>query len=226
MAMASNPILVPFLLSFMLLVLANEATAKNVIELGSSLSPDGNQSSWVSSSGHFAFGFYPHGDGYAVGIWLVGATESKNTVVWTANRDDQPIPSNYTLQLTINGLLLKQGIIDQGDLYQGKLYVASEPARSASMLDSGNFVIYGQEGAYIVWQSFHYPTDTILAGQNLTIGNKLVSSLSKSDHSSGRFYLIMQTDNNLFAYTMHSASLPEDAYWYHVATSAPVPDRG
>ncbi|XP_015944908.1 G-type lectin S-receptor-like serine/threonine-protein kinase LECRK3 [Arachis duranensis] len=211
--MASNRIHVLFLWLPFCVALAAEAAVEKSIWSGDLLSPPDsnttNPSSWVSSSGHFAFGFYRHGNGhgYAIGIWLIAGTNE--TVVWTANRDDPPISSNSTLQLTVDGLLLKQG----SDA-QGQVYVASEPAGSASMLDSGNFVIYSQESSFfVVWQSFHHPTDTILGGQNLTILNQLVSSRSTSDRSTGHYYLAYQRDNNLVAYPVNSSSQPLDAYW-------------
>lgn len=64
-----------------------EKTQPIIIPLGSFLAPKGENTSWQSSSGHFAFGFYPKGNGFAVGIWLVNPSENTTTVVWTANRD-------------------------------------------------------------------------------------------------------------------------------------------
>ncbi|KAL1325946.1 hypothetical protein HN51_035989 [Arachis hypogaea] len=211
--MASNRFHVLLLWLSLCVALADEVAVENMyIGLDDILSPlDSNTThpSWLSSSGHFAFGFYRHGDGhgYAIGIWLMGGTT--NTVVWTTNRDDPPLSSNSTLQLTVEGLLLKQGSDDRG-----QLYVPSEPAGSASMLDSGNFVIYSQESSsFVVWQSFHHPTDTILGGQNLTILNQLVSSRSTSDRSTGHHYLAFQDDNNLVAYPINSSGTASDAYW-------------
>ncbi|KAI4353158.1 hypothetical protein L6164_002128 [Bauhinia variegata] len=66
--MASMPVL--FLLS--LTLFANELQAKTndskIISLGSSLFPKAHPSSWVSASGLLAFGFYPEGNGFAIGI--------------------------------------------------------------------------------------------------------------------------------------------------------------
>ncbi|XP_020225188.1 G-type lectin S-receptor-like serine/threonine-protein kinase LECRK2 [Cajanus cajan] len=191
---------------FMLMLLAKEGTGESMIEVGSLLSAGGNDSSWASSSGHFAFGFYEQGDGYAVGIWLVGA---QKTIVWTADRDSLPLSSNSSLNLTTTGLQIfpspREG---QDPIISSSTTVAS----SASMLDSGNFVLY-DENDTVVWQSFHHPTDTILGGQNLTSNANLVSSVSKSYHSSGRFFLGMQGDGNLVAYPVNSPATPLDAYW-------------
>ncbi|KAI4353152.1 hypothetical protein L6164_002122 [Bauhinia variegata] len=205
--MASIPAL--FLLS--LVLFANELQAQTnnskIISLGSSLSPKTNPSSWVSASGHFAFGFYPQGNGFAIGIWLVGKPE--NTIVWTANRDRPPVSSDSSLELTSNGELVLQTEQDNELIAN-----ASSSAASASMLDSGNFVLYGKD-FNVIWETFDYPTDTILGGQNLSAGAQLVSSRSESDHSSGGFVLKMQKDGNLVPYPVNSSAnrLGEDAYW-------------
>ncbi|KAF9660946.1 hypothetical protein SADUNF_Sadunf19G0016700 [Salix dunnii] len=176
------------------------------IPLGSQLSPiSETNSSWLSPLGHFAFGFFSQGNGFAVGIWMVG--QPNNTVVWTANRDDEPVSFNATIHLSEEGKLFLR--TEQGN--ENLIANVSEVADSASMLDSGNFVLYN--GSSVIWQSFDHPTDTILVGQNLTFNDKLVSSVSSSNHSSGRFRLPMQTDGNLVAYPEKSAGLSVDAYW-------------
>ncbi|KAG5102163.1 hypothetical protein JHK84_047132 [Glycine max] len=53
----------------------------------------------------------------------------------------------------------------------------------------------------------------MLGVQNLTNSDTLVSSVSRFDHSSGRFFFIMQADANLVAYPMHHQISPQDAYW-------------
>lgn len=86
-------------LTFTILSSCFTATAQqghSNINIGSSLSPNGN-SSWLSPSGIYAFGFYQQSNGssYFVGVFLAGIPE-KN-VVWTANRDNPPVSSNATL---------------------------------------------------------------------------------------------------------------------------------
>ncbi|KAJ6733736.1 S-RECEPTOR KINASE-LIKE PROTEIN [Salix koriyanagi] len=175
------------------------------IHLGSQLFPTSNLQSWISPSGHFAFGFYPQGNGFAIGIWLIGQPD--NTVVWTVNRDDPPVSSNATIHFSEKGELLLRTEKGYEKPIPGNFYVSD----SASMLDSGNFVLYSD--CKIIWQSFDFPTDTILGGQSLTFFHNLVSSVSSSNHSSGRFFLGMQRDGNLVAYPINSAALPNDAYW-------------
>ncbi|RYR20495.1 hypothetical protein Ahy_B03g065652 [Arachis hypogaea] len=171
---------------------------------GSSLHPATNPTHWSSSSGQFAFGFYKQGSGYAVGIWLVDA--KNNTVVWTANRDDPPVTSNATLQLTAQGKFVVQ--TEQGK----EMLFANATASYASLLDSGNFVLYNQTYG-IIWQSFDFPTDTMLGGQSLPSGGQLLSSSSDTNHSSGRFRLKIQDDGDFGLYPAHTTDTTRDAYW-------------
>ena len=206
--MASIPVLL-LLLVFLLPPHAspqsNESNS-NMILLGSSLRPNENHTSWRSPSGFFAFVFYPQENGFAIGIWLVNQTEK--TIIWTANRDDPPVSSNATLDLTIVGKLLLR--TEKGR--EKSIANVSEPATSAAMLDSGNFVLYGND-SHTIWESFDFPTDTILGGQSLFDGDELVSSVSISDHSSGHYLLSMQMDGNLVAYPVNSLDDRNDAYW-------------
>ncbi|KAF7809420.1 G-type lectin S-receptor-like serine/threonine-protein kinase LECRK2 [Senna tora] len=194
-------------LFLLFVLLANEVTAQknhsHIIKLGSRLSPKANSTSWFSASGLFAFGFYQQGNGFAIGIWLIGKPD--NTIVWTANRDMPPLSSDSILELNKTGLLLHS---ENGN--QELVTDFSDLAASASMLDSGNFVLYGNNSD-VLWQSFDYPTDTILGNQSLFY--ELVSGMSKSDHSSGHFTLNMQNDGNLVAYPVNSSKWPQDAYW-------------
>nr|TKR97046.1 G-type lectin S-receptor-like serine/threonine-protein kinase RLK1 isoform X1 [Populus alba] len=204
MAMVSGLLLL--MLSILIVEARTQPNQIGEIHLGSQLSPISNMHSWLSPSGHFAFGFYSQGNGFAVGIWMMG--QPNNTVVWTANRDDEPVSINATIHLSEEGKLLLR--TEQGN--ENLIADVSEVAASASMLDSGNFVLYN--GSSVIWQSFdEYPTDTILVGQNLTYYYELVSSVSSSNHSSGRFLLEIQEDGNLVAYPTNSARLDVDTYW-------------
>ncbi|OAY36047.1 G-type lectin S-receptor-like serine/threonine-protein kinase LECRK1 [Manihot esculenta] len=197
-----------FLLLFQFLSLFFTASAQprySNISLGSSLTPTTN-SSWLSPSGVFAFGFYPQANDYRIGVFLAGI--QNKTVVWTANRDDQPVSSNATLLFTDNsGLLLRA---------QGRntsLIVPSESASSASLSDLGNFVLYNSDGD-IIWQSFDHPTDTLLPTQRLQTNASLYSAVSQTDHSNGIFRLEMQEDGNLVLYAVTTITVTkQDSYW-------------
>lgn len=53
-----------------------------------------------------------------------------------------------------------------------------EPVSYAVMHENGNFALYGSE-SQIDWQSFDYPTHTILGGQKLRSGVDLISGKSR-----------------------------------------------
>ncbi|XP_027076888.1 G-type lectin S-receptor-like serine/threonine-protein kinase LECRK1 [Coffea eugenioides] len=177
----------------------------NNITLGSKLFPQ-NISSWLSPSGTFAFGFYKKADGFAVGIWLQTKTPDP-VVTWTANRDDPPIPSDAYLELSREGRLLLWTKQSVGDI----LYNLTKPATSASLLDSGNLVFFN--GSNVLWESFDYPTDTILGGQVVPLGYTFFSSVSATDQSRGRFILEFQGDGNLVAYPVNVTSASSYSYW-------------
>ncbi|XP_030494626.2 G-type lectin S-receptor-like serine/threonine-protein kinase LECRK1 [Cannabis sativa] len=180
------------------------------ISLGSSLNPNMTNSYWLSSSGQFAFGFYKtQNNGYEVGIWFEKINQK--TVTWTANRDGPPISNDVLLILRSEGRLVLQ---DEQGLQKALIANSSQPAASASMLDSGNFVLYNSNST-IIWQSFDHPTDTLLPGQSLVAGNQLVSAVSKTNHSTGRFRLQLETSGNLGQYlaTFQGGFLPEQEYW-------------
>ncbi|KAK4843420.1 hypothetical protein QYF36_007860 [Acer negundo] len=203
-----------FIIFFVLLSTSSLATAQqrqsSNISRGSSLTPT-KTSSWLSSSGLYAFGFYQRGNGgYAVGIFLAGIPEK--TVVWTARRDDPPVSANATLLFnTAEGRLVLQTAQSS---QENTTYIAdiAQTASYASMLDTGNFVLYNS-GEDILWQSFKYPTDTLLPTQTLSAGMELFSSVSETDQSTGIFRLKMQSDGNLVQYPKDTPDTRPYAYW-------------
>ncbi|KAK9134538.1 hypothetical protein Syun_013868 [Stephania yunnanensis] len=191
-------------------VRAQQRNNTNIVLLGSSLSPiKGANSSWLSPSGRFAFGFYPQSDNaFVVAVWFAKIPES--TVVWhfTYDNDDKQkqaltVSSNATLIFNTEGSLILrdgQGIKDS--------IIFSGAASSAAMLESGNFVVYNSK-SQIIWQTFNSPTNTILQGQRLENGAQLFSSSIASQNLKGRFRLQMQSDGNLVQYPIRNP----DAYW-------------
>ncbi|KAJ6697448.1 hypothetical protein OIU85_003788 [Salix viminalis] len=179
---------------------SSQQSNSTLIGLGSSISTNIHPTSWRSPSGTFAFGFYPQGSGFIVGIWL----HSETTL---------PVPLNATLELTGNGKLLLRTYYANNGAGEEKLIANIErSASNARMFDSGNLVLYN-EHSDVIWESFSFPTDTILGGQNLSEGGELISSASTTNSSTGRFHLKMQIDGNLVSYPMDTIDTSVDAYW-------------
>ncbi|KAI3992621.1 hypothetical protein MKX01_007943 [Papaver californicum] len=202
--MSSIKIFVFLLFSAVFSIDVTAQQRNSTISLNSTLSPNTNIS-WLSSSGGFAFGFYPEGDGFAIGIWLT--TTPEKTVVWTANRDNPKVSSNVRLLFTSGGLILRPS---QGEdiaiSNHGKL------ASSASMQDTGNFVLYGSDSE-VIWQSFDSPSNTLLPGRRFLPGMEMYSSASEADHSKGRFLLIMLLDGYLVQYPALAPYTITYGYW-------------
>ena len=125
------------LLAFVLLFASSDAQRRESnISLGSFLTPQDQNSSWLSNSGLYAFGLYKQGDGFSVGIFMAGIPQK--TVFWTANRDSPPVTSNATLQFTSEGRFVLRSTTGE-EQYIGD---QDQPVSTASMLNSGNLVLY------------------------------------------------------------------------------------
>ena len=118
--------------------------------------------------------------------------------------------SNARLEFTSEGRLVLQLLGVQEITIS--ISNASSEASFASILNSGNLVLYNADSR-IIWQTFDYPTDTLLPDQLLRAGNELVSSISESNHSTGRHRLVMQNDGNLVMYPVATPNAPDYAYW-------------
>lgn len=154
------------------------------ITLSSSLTAN-ESSAWSSPSGDFAFGFRQlvnNSDLFLLAIWFNKIPE--RTIVWHAyaNGSSPVVPRGSKAELTASNLVLKD---TQGQTkWQAN---PTTPITHAAMLDTGNFVLAGNDSATYVWESFNNPTDTILPTQILNLGGKLFSKLTESDYTKGRF---------------------------------------
>ncbi|XP_058005479.1 G-type lectin S-receptor-like serine/threonine-protein kinase LECRK3 [Hevea brasiliensis] len=163
--------------------------------------------SWLSPPGLYAFGFYQQGSGYAIGVFIVGIPHK--TVVWTANRDDPPV-HNATLLFSNTGEFI---VLALNQAMPTPVISPSQSPSSASLFDSGNFVLYNSDRD-IIWQSFDHPTDTLLPTQRLEANSQLFSAVSQTNHSTGNFRLAMQEDGNLVRYATTTTTVTvQDAYW-------------
>ncbi|KAI4374729.1 hypothetical protein MLD38_012691 [Melastoma candidum] len=143
----------------------------------------------ISAGGTFQLGFFNPGDPSKryVGIWF---QKNPVTVVWVANRLKPVTDGKGVLRVTDQGnLILQNGT--GGVLWSSNTSVAGDPV--AQLLDSGNLVLKNGIDGGVLWQSFDYPTDTVLAdmkiGINRTSGleRHLTSWISSDDPSPGNF---------------------------------------
>lgn len=148
----------------------------------------------VSSNDVFELGFFNPGNSkWYLGIWYKDVPG--NTVVWVANRDN-PITNSSDALLKISDDQKNIVILDNIVVWSlsNQTKAVSNPV--AQLLDSGNFVLREEtdfDSKNYLWQSFDYPTDTLLPemklGWDLNKGKNwyLMSWKSAVDPSSGPF---------------------------------------
>ncbi|GLJ47663.1 hypothetical protein SUGI_1006720 [Cryptomeria japonica] len=209
--MALNPLLplISIRLLIFLVALAQPIQTK-YIPIGSSLTANSKNSKWVSSNGDFAFGFYPVTPSvYLVGVWFDSISDK--TLAWivkTGNRG-LTVEEGSTLQLSAVGLHLLDSTRTR---LWASSYAESVNLSAAAFLDTGNFVLINSTESY-VWQSFDFPTDTLLPGQVFKWKSTMYSKASATNYSSGRFELVLQEDGNLVLYPVERVGEQQGAYW-------------
>ncbi|KAK8988663.1 hypothetical protein V6N11_030043 [Hibiscus sabdariffa] len=129
----------------------------------------------VSAGGTFRLGFFSPGTSKNryLGMWYNQPQPADRKPVWVANRNNPLFDKSGILIIDeVGGLEVLHG--------GGSPFVLSSAQTtgnvSATLLDSGNFILkeLSSDGSTkrILWQSFDYPTDTLLPGMKLGINLK------------------------------------------------------
>ncbi|GLJ14010.1 hypothetical protein SUGI_0223980 [Cryptomeria japonica] len=126
--------------------------------------------------------------------------------VWTPNRHHL-VSEKATLNFTRRGDLV---LFDADGTLVWSTNTANKGVVGVELRSNGNMVLYDKKNR-TVWQSFDYPTDSLLVGQSLDISRvkKLVSRTSEKDGSEGPYSLEMEAGG----FALY-ASLPNPLpYW-------------
>ncbi|KAL4649557.1 hypothetical protein ACB092_01G022100 [Castanea dentata] len=159
----------------------------------------------ISPNGDFSAGFYSVGDhAYCFAIWF----SNSRTVVWMANRA-QPVHGRHSkLSLLKNGNLI---LTDANKLNVWTTNTVSLSFVQLHLHNTGNLALRNVDGV-ILWQSFDFPTDTLLPQQLLTRNTKLVSSRSQSNYSTGFFEFFFDNQNILRLF-YNDSKISSTYYW-------------
>ncbi|TXG49496.1 hypothetical protein EZV62_025371 [Acer yangbiense] len=156
----------------------------------------------ISNGSAFILGFFSPGNSSNcyVGIWY---NKKSDPIVWVANRNKPLNDASGVVTISEDGNLVV--LNGQNEVLWSSNVSNSVTNVSAQLLDSGNLVLRDITTGISIWESFQEPTDTFLAGMELSsrIGTgpivQLRSWRSPSDPSPGRF-----------SFGIGSSNIPED----------------
>ncbi|KAF2309179.1 hypothetical protein GH714_001060 [Hevea brasiliensis] len=158
-----------------------------------------NPSRWPASNlqrKEISLGFFSPGSSRYryLGIWYHKVRE--HNVVWVANRNHPIKGSSGILSINQYGnLILYSNHSQTVPVWSSNVSVEVADTYVAQLLDSGNFILIEDRSKRIVWQSFDYPTDTLLPDMKVGLYPKtghyltLTSWKSADDPGTGDYLL-------------------------------------
>lgn len=134
---------------------------------------------------------------------------ASNAIIWSANRD-APISNSGKMNFTTKGIT----IVDQDGNLKWSTPTLQSSVYALLLTEMGNLVLLDQYNGSL-WESFHHPTDTIVIGQQLSVGTYLTSAVSDYDLSTGNYSLTISTSDALlqwYGQTYWKLSMDTKAY--------------
>ncbi|KAL3519604.1 hypothetical protein ACH5RR_017753 [Cinchona calisaya] len=188
------PIFLLFTLS-----LPNLATALDIL---TPIQPLTKDQTIISPGGDFELGFFSPGNSkkWYVGIWYKKVPDK--TIVWVANRDNPLTNSSGIFKIGEDGNIQLLDESASTTIWSSKRSNVGNTNTVAQLLDSGNLILRYSEDAdpeNYLWQSFDYPTDTLLPGMKLGwdaktgLNRHLTAWKSADNPSSGDYSFVLDT---------------------------------
>ncbi|KAH9803121.1 Receptor-like serine/threonine-protein kinase SD1-8 [Citrus sinensis] len=194
-------LLFSFICCKLLFFLSESSFASDTITSSQSLS-DGR--TLVSKDGSFELGFFSPGSSKNryVGIWYKNMPVK--TVVWVANRINPINDSSGLLVVNETGNLVLTSQ-NKSVVWSANLSKEVRTPVVLQLLDSGNLVLRGERDGgseTYLWQSFDYPSDTLLPGMKFGwdlktgLDRRITSWKSPDDPSPGNFIWAVERQDN------------------------------
>ncbi|KAI8566956.1 hypothetical protein RHMOL_Rhmol02G0083200 [Rhododendron molle] len=121
--------------------------------------------------------------------YLAVVHTASDTIVWSASRSSLVPSIDATIRLDVSGIYIE----DNGGEFVWSTPPFSSPVSLLQLQESGNLVLLDRFNRSL-WESFDYPTDTILIGQRLPVGQSLVSAISDQNLSMGDYRFTVTDD--------------------------------
>lgn len=169
---------------------------------------DSTGSFLVSRNGTFKAAIFNPGP-EQVNFYLCVIHAESNTIIWSAN-GDAPVSTSGIMRLTENGISITEK--------DGSFKWSTPPLKLAiyamQLTEAGNLLLLDQFNGTL-WQSFSYPTDTIVIGQKLRVGMMLSSAIAGNDLSKGHYRLSLTASDAMLQWqglTYWKLSMETKAY--------------
>ncbi|GLT42720.1 hypothetical protein SLA2020_167060 [Shorea laevis] len=143
---------------------------------------------------------------FAISIFnVISFPDISSQIVWSVNRNN-PIELGAQLQLSQQGDSTLQNV-DSTLIWSTN--TTGKSVLGLKLTDQGNLMLFDGNNE-MVWQSFDHPTDSLVLGQRLVSGQKLVASMSNTNWSEGLYSFSI--DNN--GYFVASAEFDAPIVYY------------
>ncbi|KAG5383248.1 hypothetical protein IGI04_034718 [Brassica rapa subsp. trilocularis] len=151
-----------------------------------------------SSKGAFLFspnsifkaGLFSPGDDSSSDFYFSIIHVDSDSTIWSSNRDS-PVSRAGKMNLSPQGISVIEDGVNQTPVWSTP--VLASPVHSLRLTDSGNLLLLDGLNASL-WESFRFPTDTIVLGQRLPVGMFLSGSVSRYNLSQGDYkFVVVET---------------------------------
>lgn len=178
----------------------------------------------ISSSGLYTLRFFQLDDGSEANTKFYLGISTNTYYIWVANRDNPIHDDPGVLTIDQYGNLKIVSTTTTRMLYSAEVTRSNKSVSvSATLLDTGNFQLHelNHDGSVkrVLWQSFDYPTDTLVQGMKLGYDKKsghnwiLTSRRSYKTIWSGSFSLSLEPKTNQLVSKWRGAIIWSSGQW-------------